>query len=130
MSVTWNIHGAVITFTITTRANGDLRKAIIEAMSSPEFPRSPAVMIDTRRETENPTLDLLRLRAGWIATLVSRRHGSRCALVARSHHRGVPRMFSILLATEGVQAEVFTTPRGARRWLTPGIGQRMGGAVS
>lgn len=131
MPVTWNIRGGVITLTIITRANSDLRKMIIEAMSHPEFPKFPAVLIDTRRATENPTPDVLRLRAGWIATLLSRRAGSRCALVAgpKPHQYGLARMLSVFIQTEGVHAEVFTTLREARRWLMPADGRQSGGAT-
>jgi len=125
-SVIWNIQGLVITITISGRANDHLRGAIIQAMSSPEFPRMPAVVMDMRYATENPTPDQLRLRAGWIATLLSRRSGSRCALVvgARPHHYGLARILSVCLETEGIQTEVFTNISEAKRWLTPARGRK------
>src|SRR5690348_7578569 len=118
MPAVWNIRGAVITITITTRGDTDLRAALVQAMSSPEFPNMPAVLIDTRRSTENPTPDILRVRAGWIATVLSHRPGSRCAVLvgSRPHHYGLARMLSVFLETEGVVAQVFTNITEARTW--------------
>jgi hypothetical protein len=131
VAVAWNIRGVVVTLTITTRTNSDLRRAIVEAMSSPGFPSVPAVLLDMRSTTENPAPDVLRLRAGWIATLLSRRYGSRCALVIVSepHHYGLARMLCVLLESEGFACEVFTEIRDARRWLRPGDGRKAGGAA-
>lgn len=129
--VAWNIRGVVVTITITLRANSDLRKALVEAMSSPEFPRLPALLLDVRRSTENPSPDVLRLRAGWIGTLLAHRYGSRCALLVgpRLHHYGLARMLAVFLETEGVKSEVFTRSKEARKWLTHGDGEKAGGAA-
>jgi hypothetical protein len=127
MPATWNICGDLVTLTITAGANGDLGRAIGEAMSSRKFPATPSVLFDVRRATENPTPEILRLRAGRIATLVSRRPGSRCALVVgpRPHQYGLARMLSVFLGTEGIESEVFTKIREARRWLAPAGGRKV-----
>lgn len=74
----------------------------------------------------------LRVRAGWIATLLSRREGSRCALLvgARPHHYGLARMLSVFLGTEGIQAEIFTTITEAMKWPSPADGRKQYGCAS
>lgn len=132
LSVAWTISKDVITLTVEGPADDDLPTAIIAAMSSPDFPPNPAVLLDTRRSTENPNPDQLRLRAGWIASMLSRRHQSRCALVvgARPHHYGLARMLLVFLGTEGIHGEIFTTTSEALRWLTPAGGGKVGGATT
>ena len=100
-------------------------------MSSPEFPPNPALLLDTRGATETLTLDQLRLRAIWIATLLSHRAGSRCALVvdARPHDYGLARVLTVFLESEGIKTEVFTTIGEARTWLTAADGWRQRGAA-
>lgn len=126
LPVAWMISRNVVTLTIKGRGDGDLRKAIAEAMSDSRFPANPAVLLDSRRTTENPTADQLRIRAGWIATVLSQSAGSRCALVIgpKPYQYGLARMLSVFLGTEGIHAEIFHTVREARRWLTPANGRK------
>lgn len=130
MPVTWNISNNVVVITIAGGGDG-FREAVVAAMASPAFPLHASVLLDARPKTENPMTDELRRRADWVATLLARREGSRCAVVVgpRPHQYGLARMFSVFLGTEGVHAEIFTNIDEATRWLTPATGQKTGGAA-
>jgi hypothetical protein len=128
--VAWKIRGSVAIITIRARANNDLRRALIEAMSSPRLSSESAILLDLRLATENPTPDVLRRRAGWIGTSFSHRADSRCALVAgtRPHQYGLARMLAVFVQTEGINAEVFTRIKEACRWLTAADARKSGRA--
>jgi hypothetical protein len=74
----------------------------------------------------------LRLHAGWIAYLLSRRANSRCAVVvsARPHHYGLAQMLLGFLGTEGIQGKIFTALPEARRWLIPVDNLKAGGVTT
>jgi hypothetical protein len=124
--IAWDIQSAVVVLKTSARANCELRAAILAAMASAKFPKTPTVLLDLRLATENPSSDVLRQWSVWIATLLSRRYGSRCAiLIGRKPVRfGVARMLSAFLESEGINTETFTILREARRWLTPSDGSK------
>lgn len=127
LAVTWKISNKFVVVTIAGQAV-DFRTTVVAAMASSAFPRYPSVLIDARAKTEDPHGDQLRQHADCIALLLSRREGSRCALVIgpRPHQYGLARMFAVFLSTEGVHAEIFTEIEEAERWLTPANRQKTG----
>jgi hypothetical protein len=99
-------------------------------MASRHFPARPSVLLDTREAVGETTPDQLRLRAEWIATLLSRNPATRAALVPDPvpASMAAARILAGFLETLHVSARVFPDIQQARDWLAEDLPARWGNA--
>jgi hypothetical protein len=119
MPVTWEFLDKILVVTVVDCSGDQSVAAVVEAMSDPQFKPGTTVLFDIRKATDDPSSTEINRRAQRLATLCTRGLSSRCALVIGtiSHHVGRAGLASIHLDTQGMELQIFTKIRDARRWL-------------
>lgn len=120
MPVAWKIRDRLLLVTVLDQSCAGLTQAVLEGMASPGFCPGMSLLFDVRLSDGNPTSEELRMRAAWLATLVTKGISARCAVVVNSqpYQYGLARMAATHLDFQGVHLEIFQGVEEASTWLS------------
>lgn len=120
MPVRWSIRGSLLVLTL----DGDytfpeMQNAVVEALTHPDYRPGTSLLIDARRSLAAPSVEEVRARARWMASLRGRGLSSRCATVSspEAFRYGLTRMLSAYVEHAGIEMRVFSSLEEAERWL-------------
>jgi hypothetical protein len=123
--VTWTMDGATLTLVLEgAHAFSDITVALRAAFSDANFRHGVALLIDERRSTVNGSADEKRAQIAWIASRQPNIVLVALLTATDPSRYGMARMASVFFDMEGLEAQVFTKPEDAKRWLESGLPPR------